>query len=76
MIGIHLKTACLIAFRGWGGGGGDGVGDFPYIFSSSGKERPHKSGKHLYPYVKKSVKTQHGRIQLILQFGLQLDIIS
>ena len=24
--------------------------------------RPHKSGKRSYPYVKKSIKTQHGRI--------------
>ena len=28
------------------------------------KKRPHKSGKHLYPYVKKSFKAQHGRIPI------------
>ena len=26
------------------------------------KEEPHKLGKTSYPYVKKSFKTQHGRI--------------
>ena len=27
-------------------------------------ERPHKSGKHSYPYVKKSFKTPRGRIPI------------
>ena len=31
---------------------------------NGGKERPRKSGKRSYPYVKKSFKTQHGRISI------------
>ena len=34
--------------------------NFPYT-KYGGKDRPHKSGKGSYPYVKKSFKTQHGR---------------
>ena len=35
----------------------------PYTKYSS-YERPHQSGKHLYPYVNKSFKIQHGRIPM------------
>ena len=35
----------------------------PHIQSMVAK-RPHKSGKRSYPYVKKSFKTQHGRIPI------------
>ena len=39
--------------------------NFPYTkYMYGGYERPHKSGRRPYPYVKKSFKTQHGRIPI------------
>ena len=37
--------------------------NFPYT-KYGGLERPHKSGKRSYPYVKKSFKAQHGTISI------------
>ena len=37
--------------------------NFPYT-KYGGRERTHESGKRSYPYVKKSFKTQHGRIPI------------
>ena len=41
-----------------------------------GLERPHKSVKRSYPYVKSHLKYSMAEFQSIQQFWLQLDIIS